>query len=117
MADLSSYGIHRTTRARVLLLGAVLAGAGCLSLEQAAPLPATLVAPGTPVPAGLARGRELYVTACAKCHAPEPVLAYPREKWLASILPEMNKMTKLSPADADAVQAYVLAVHAGQGKP
>jgi mono/diheme cytochrome c family protein len=96
-----------------MLIGLMMAGAGCLSLEQAAPQATALVAAGSPVPGELVRGRELYITACAKCHAVEPVLDYPREQWLATILPEMNKLTKLTPGDAAAVQAYVLAVHAG----
>jgi mono/diheme cytochrome c family protein len=58
----------------------------------------------------LERGRDIYVTACAKCHSPEPVRDYSRQEWVGKILPEMIKVTKLGPEDARAVEAYVLAV-------
>lgn len=54
----------------------------------------------------LARGRTIYVTKCAKCHAPEPVAKYSLAKW-HEIMPEMAEETKLSPADTAAVMAYV----------
>lgn len=79
----------------------VLAAAGCASmnLDLVAPPPST----ASPE---LARGRLIYVTKCAKCHAPEPVKRYSREKW-HEIMPEMVEETHLSPADTAAVTAYV----------
>ncbi|MBL9142359.1 MAG: hypothetical protein JNM99_01645 [Verrucomicrobiaceae bacterium] len=54
----------------------------------------------------LARGRIIYVTKCAKCHAPEPVHNYTRAEW-QQIMPEMVEETHLNPSDAAAVTAYV----------
>lgn len=54
----------------------------------------------------LARGRIIYVTKCAKCHAPEPVQKYTRTEW-HQILPEMVEETRLNATDASAVMAYV----------
>ena len=79
--------------ARVLLLGAGLGTAACVSLEQSAPPVAAVnaAAPG----ANLALGREIYITSCAKCHAVEPVRKYSREDWKNHIIPEMAALTKL----------------------
>lgn len=94
---------------RVLLLLAALTGASCVSLEQAAP-PVGLL--GSPVgqQARLSLGRDIYVTKCTKCHSAEPVAKYSRLKWLEEILPEMAAETKLTAGEAEAVEAYVLAV-------
>lgn len=54
----------------------------------------------------LARGRIIYVTKCAKCHAPEPVQNYTRAEW-HQIMPEMVEETHLDATDAAAVMAYV----------
>ena len=54
----------------------------------------------------LARGRIIYVTKCAKCHAPEPVQNYTRTEW-HQIMPEMVEETHLNATDAAAVMAYV----------
>jgi mono/diheme cytochrome c family protein len=54
----------------------------------------------------LAQGRHVYVTTCAKCHAPEPVAKYSRAQW-QSILPDMITEAKLQPTDAAAVTSYV----------
>ena len=119
ISEMTSSANHWTKQsacARILLCAVVLAGAGCLTLEESAPPAAALVPAGSPVPAPLARGRELYVTACAKCHSAEPVLDYPVDQWINKILPEMNELTKLTPSDAEAVRAYVLAVHAAAGR-
>ncbi|MFM7180978.1 MAG: hypothetical protein ACKO2G_05885 [Verrucomicrobiales bacterium] len=93
-----------------LVVPVLLALGGCESLNQIAP-PVASIAPGTAATTQLERGRELYITACAKCHSPEPVLDYTESEWLGKILPEMCRLTKLDSADSDAVRAYVLAVH------
>jgi len=59
----------------------------------------------------LARGRIIYVTKCAKCHAPEPVQNYTAAEW-HTIMPEMVEETHLNPADAAAVMAYVESIAA-----
>ncbi len=55
------------------------------------------------------RGREIYLDDCTRCHKAEPVTDYTRAQW-QKIMPEMIEETKLGPADADAVTAYVMAV-------
>ena len=96
--------------ARTLLTLAVLAGAGCMTLEQAAP-PVALLHPqaGGGNLTSLALGRDIYVTKCAKCHSVEPVTNYSLAKW-DEILPKMAEKTKLVTGEADAVRAYVFAV-------
>ena len=57
----------------------------------------------------LAEGRRLYVTACARCHGPEPVRDYTLTEW-EDIMVEMAEETNLSPAETDAVNHYIEAV-------
>ena len=99
---------------RALLLGGLVlpffcALVSCESLQQIAPLPETFAPNGSNTPQ-LQRGRELYITACATCHAPEPVVDYSEAEWVGKILPEMCRLTKLNGHDSEAVHAYVLAV-------
>lgn len=100
-----------TSLARVLLLLAALTGGSCVSLEQAAP-PVAMLAPAMASRnnAQLSQGRDIYVTRCAKCHSVEPVTKYSRAKWEEDIIPEMAEETNLTASEADAVEAYVLAV-------
>lgn len=78
---------------------ALLASCASVSLETTAPsVP--------PEDAVLTRGRRLYLTTCARCHAPEPVTKYSASQW-SRILPEMIKSSKLNTADAAAVTSYV----------
>lgn len=83
---------------------------GCVSMDTAAPRVETLAAgSGAAGRSHLEQGRTLYVTKCARCHAPEPVRNYSAAKW-AKILPEMIDDAKLNPVEADALKAYVIAV-------
>lgn len=94
---------------------------GCAAIEDLAPpvSAATLrlaasrgVAPESPV-----RGRELYITSCARCHRPEPVARYGIEQW-RQILPRMLAESKLGEEEAEAVEAYViLTVEVGSRQP
>lgn len=97
-----------------LLIGAELGLAGCQSLEQIAP-PVAVVSmqPNDK----LRLGRDLYVTKCAKCHAPEPILKYSASKW-EEIVADMAEETKLTDHETAAVREYVMAVlsHAGGGR-
>ena len=95
---------------KLLPLSVALLAGGCVSLEQAAP-PAVMLGAqsGHGNLAVLEKGREIYVTSCAKCHTVEPVNKYSSERW-DKILPEMTVKSKLRPADADAVRMYVRAV-------
>lgn len=88
------------------LMGALsisLASCQMASLDQIAPLP-TSSSNST-----LARGRDIYITKCAKCHSPEPVARYSKTRW-HEIMPEMVEETNLNAEDAAAVMAYVLAI-------
>lgn len=95
---------------RALPLVAAALATGCVPLDIAAPRVETLVARTAGAgPAQLDLGRTVYITKCAKCHAPEPVLRYSRTHW-EEILQEMIDETKLDAAESSAVRAYVFAV-------
>lgn len=100
-------GIHIAVRTMLLL--AILACCGCVSLEQAAP-PVALLPNSTSHQVQLSQGRDIYVTRCAKCHSVEPVAKYSRAKWEVEILPEMVEKAKLTASETEVVKAYVLAV-------
>lgn len=96
------------------LLGALgLTPAGCLTTEQMAP-PVQSLAPSAAGAgldlAKLQRGRHIYLTDCARCHAVEPIDNYSRSKWL-QILPEMAEESELTPDETDDVETYILAAH------
>lgn len=55
----------------------------------------------------LQRGRTLYITSCAECHRPEPVIRYAQQEWRA-ILPRMSMYARLTADDAEALRAYVV---------
>ena len=86
-----------------------LAVTSCVSLEQAAPSPNKLPLSSGARLGQLERGRELYVTKCARCHSAEPVTRYSAQEW-REIVPDMAQKAKLNSADEAAVDAYVLAV-------
>ena len=86
---------------------------GCQSIEQIAP-PVALV---TARPSDhLELGRELYLTKCTKCHAPEPILKYSVSEW-ETIAADMAEETKLTANETAAVRDYVMAVLASAGRP
>lgn len=105
----ASLGGEKSRRFALALFfsGALLLG-GCVSLETVAP-------PVTPVLAArtrgdvstLATGRSIYLVQCTSCHAPAPVPAH-AGKW-PGIIRDMAPRSKLSPAQEQAVLAYVLA--------
>src|SRR5205823_6412014 len=97
------------TRLAPLILPAVLLS-GCVSLDKAAP-PVSSFAGHVPASerAVLEKGRDIYVTKCAKCHVPEPVARYSLSHW-TKILPEMSHDAKLTASETDSVRAYVVAV-------
>lgn len=105
---------RKQTRAAIVRIP-VAAAAGlllsaCQSLDQIAPLPSSLPgAHSTAVHSQLALGREIYVTKCARCHAPEPIHRYTAHKW-EEIMADMAEETNLSDREAAAVRAYVVAV-------
>lgn len=113
----SAAGRHkRRVRLRTLLLGAAFACGGCYTLEQAVPPVASLVRPAGQETLILDRGREIYLTSCAKCHSPVPVRSHTAERWDARIIPKMAGLTKLNAEDTSALRSYVLAVLKERGK-
>jgi mono/diheme cytochrome c family protein len=99
------------------LMAAVAMGAGlvlsaCQSLEQIAPPVAAVAAR----PSGnLELGRDLYLTKCTKCHAPEPILKYSASEW-ETIAADMAVETNLNAHETAAVRDYVMAVLASAEK-
>lgn len=90
-----------TSKQALLSAAALLMGVSCESLSN------DYLAPQVPsTEIQLCQGRRIYLTKCARCHAPEPVLKYTRSEW-DRIMPEMIEDTRLSAADADAVIRYV----------
>jgi mono/diheme cytochrome c family protein len=94
---------------RALLPPVALVATSCVSLEQAAPPPAALPLSSGARLGQLDRGRELYVTKCARCHSVEPVTRYSAQEW-REIVPDMAQKAKLNSADEAAVDAYVFTV-------
>ncbi len=93
----------------VVLVACVVA-IGCATIEDLAPpVDATVLqlAAAHEIDADrLSQGRVLYITACARCHRPEPVVRYTREHW-RQILPRMSTRARFGPDEAEAVEAYV----------
>ena len=75
---------------------------GCQTLEQIAP-------PVADSTGQLHHGRDIYVTRCVKCHAPEPVYKYTKTEW-EEIIVDMADETNLTASETNAVRAYVMAV-------
>jgi mono/diheme cytochrome c family protein len=57
----------------------------------------------------LERGRQLFVHRCIECHTLPPAWKYSREDW-PKIVNDMSHRASLTPADREAVVAYILAV-------
>lgn len=93
----------RLLNSALVVLG--LASCQMASLEEMAPTPV-----GTgPRSAQLQRGREIYITKCARCHSVEPVGKYTAAHW-REIMPEMIEETNLNSEDAAAVNAYIFSL-------
>ena len=82
----------------------------CVSLEQAAP-PVEIL--GLPLSGSrfisMTRGRDIYITRCAKCHSVEPIKKFSPSEW-EQIMPKMVEKTKLTSSDDALVRGYVSAV-------
>ena len=96
-----------------MVLGVLLVVVGCATTEDLAPLiDATTIelAGAHEIDMNrLQRGRTLYVTSCAQCHRPEPVVRYAQEQW-RRILPRMSMYARLTPDDAAALRSYVVTI-------
>lgn len=109
----TSHHIKRRVLNLCLLGGLGLAPAGCLTTEQMAP-PVESLAPSVQATGvdleQLKRGRHIYLTDCARCHAVEPIDHYSRSEWL-NIMPDMAEESELTPDETDDVETYVLTAH------
>lgn len=101
-----SHSTSIAAAAKWIAAAAVCLLAGCQSLDQIAPPAAAVSARPSP---SLELGRRLYVTKCAKCHAPEPVLDYTATEW-EHIMADMAEETNLTEHETAAVKEYVAAV-------
>lgn len=79
---------------------------GCKSTPKAVPTVAALNVAGMDS-AALERGRRIYLTDCARCHAPEPIGKYSIAEW-HEIMPPMIELTKLDAQAAHDVNLYVM---------
>ena len=102
------FPVRRSVLAVVLVASFVVIG--CATIEELAPpVDATVLqlAAAHEIDADrLSQGRMLYITACARCHRPAPVVRYAPQRW-REILPRMFARTKLGPDEAEAVEAYL----------
>ena len=110
IATMTPPRMRRHRRLARLAFIAALVGGGCATLEELAP-PVGEEARRAADASGVAidrveRGREIYVTACVRCHSPEPVLRYTAEEW-AEILPRMIVESDLGATDAADIAHYV----------
>ncbi len=105
--------LRLTVRQRIAAIAIVMSllVVGCATIEDLAPpVDATLIelAGAHQIDIDrLSRGRELYITACAQCHRPEPVVRYAQDQW-RGILRRMSMYARLAPDDAEALRAYVV---------
>ena len=92
--------------------------ASCAPLEKAAPPVSELTLPKKANRKKLEEGRQLYATACIHCHGPARVDRHGSdENWTQNILPKMCPKAKLSAAETEALQEYVLAARQSLAKP
>ena len=102
------FPVRRSILAVVLVASLVVVG--CATIEDLAPpVDATILqlAAAQEIDADrLSQGRVLYITACARCHRPAPVVRYTSQRW-REILPRMFARTRLGPDEAEAVEAYL----------
>jgi mono/diheme cytochrome c family protein len=81
----------------------------CAPGYTAPPVSAQL-AKASPTPQSrLERGYQVHQAKCAKCHPFEDPADYAVDELTHEIMPEMARKSKLEPADAQAVLAYLLA--------
>jgi len=83
----------------------------CATIEELAP-PVDEVAVSMALSSGVdpdfaAFGRTIYITSCARCHSPEPVVRYDLSYWQNDILPDMAERSKINEEDTQALEAYI----------
>lgn len=82
--------------------------ASCAPLERAAPRVETLTLPKGSDVKLLTEGREIYATACTKCHGPARIYKRSDEKWAQKIIPTMCVKSKLTAEQSHALAAYIM---------
>ena len=85
-------------------LAALLAVAGCVSVDSIAPP----VPPSHGDAAVLREGRRVFLVQCTSCHSAEPVAKYSRARW-QEIVGEMTDAAKLTAQQERALRAYLAA--------
>jgi hypothetical protein len=96
----------------LVLLAVVACLVACESLNYVPPATPQMAAAikGRPVNvATLRKGRTLLVHRCIECHTLPPLWHYKTEDW-PEIVNSMAHRARLTPAEQDAVVAYILAV-------
>ncbi len=100
-------------RLAIPVAATILVLAGCAGWDRVAPSADVLreADPELTVSdaAVLARGRDLYVNRCPRCHKPLPVRDYDTATW-ERILPDMADKTRLEEAERRDLRRYVDAV-------
>lgn len=100
----------RTSALRLAALSAGLAAlGGCASTMTLFPP----VTPGMTSSSGksqamLQQGRQIYAGPCTSCHVAAPLTKFTPTEWVG-IMKDMSERANLSPAQHEAVLAYVLA--------
>lgn len=89
-------------------LCAALIIAACAPLDVAAPPVERLQLPKKTDTTALAKGRELYASACTKCHGPARIDRGSDEHWAGRTLPKMCRWSKLTPEETALLSAYVI---------
>ena len=87
---------------------ATLIVASCAPLDVAAPPVSKLVLSKKADTKSLEQGREIYATACTKCHGPARIDHGTDEHWAGRTLPKMCRWSKLTPEQTGQVYAYVM---------
>ena len=109
-----------TTKTAEMLTVAVLAAlivAGCMTTRQLAPPVEDITTAGMEAEgvgahsfyetAALTRGRDIYLTQCISCHAPEPIDRYTLDQW-REILPDMAHEARLNESQISDLSTYVI---------
>lgn len=112
----------RSCVAMVFAIATMLNGAGCRSFPyfvglsrvspaQAAPAVSQLSTASLSSTETLEEGRTIYTTQCVRCHSCIPIQNFTTDDWMNSIIPRMATKAKLSPDEAESLEAYVAEVH------
>lgn len=96
-------------RPALAVVGLALLVFSCAPGYTAPPVSGQLVKASRAPQSRLERGYQVHQAKCAKCHPFEDPAGYGADELTHEIMPEMARKSKLDPADAQAVLAYLLA--------